>query len=319
MAKVTVQYKQDVHREYNEGERERTFSDQTITAGFENELKLTDDLLLLTGFSYNNRTSIKAEDYNSSTQKVADFPSNNNNAFNVQGGLLYKLNALHSFNLSVARKTRFATTKDRYSYRLGTAIPNPDLQAENTVNYELGYNGYYNDRLKLQAAVFYSRINNTILSVNNVKYDPAKNVWQSQLQNAGKSEYTGAEASIEYTILSSLKAGLNYTYIKRNNLSNPALYFTDVPNHKAFGFLQYECKKRFSIQANAEYNSTRYSTTYGTTAGSFLLLNTSASVRIWRYFSIEGGVNNIADKNYALVEGYVEPGRNYFANLVYRF
>ncbi|TWV99666.1 TonB-dependent receptor [Chitinophaga pinensis] len=31
----------------------------------------------------------------------------------------------------------------------------------------------------------------------------------------------------------------------------------------------------------------------------------------------EGGINNITDKNYSLVEGYPEPGRNYFANVVY--
>ena len=133
IVKATLQYKQDVHREHNEGEPVRTMSDKTITAGFENEFKITPTLNLLTGFSYNNRTSIKAQDYNERHEKISDFPSNSNNAFNIQGGLQYKPNAIHSFNLSVARKTRFATTKDRYSYRLGTAIPNPDLTGRSTL------------------------------------------------------------------------------------------------------------------------------------------------------------------------------------------
>jgi iron complex outermembrane receptor protein len=316
--KTTLQYKQDVHREHNEGEPVRTMSDRTITAGFENQFNITTNLALLTGFSYNNRSSIKAQDYNSTTHVVSDFPANSNDAFNVQGGLQYHPDAINAFTLSVARKTRFATTKDRYSYKLGTAIPNPDLKAENALNYELGYTGNYNNRLRVQAAVFYSKINNTILSVNNVKYDSTRRVWESQEQNVGKSEYMGAEAGVEYLLLADLKAGVNYTWIKRNNLSNAALHFTDVPEGKFFGFLQYQFRDKVSIQANTEYDSKRYSTTYGTVSGSFMLLNTSATVQVWKYFSLEAGINNLADVNYTLVEGYPEPGRNYFVNLVYK-
>ena len=138
------------------------------------------------------------------------------------------------------------------------------------------------------------------------------------MQNIGEAEYLGAEVGLEYAILTSLKIGANYTFVKRNNLTNPKVKFTDVPQSKLFGFLQYQWSNRLSIQANTEYNSKRYSTTYDTISGSFVLLNTSAMVHIWKYFSIEGRINNIADRNYTLVEGYAEPGRNYFANLVYR-
>jgi iron complex outermembrane receptor protein len=316
--KATLQYKQDVHREHNEGEPVRNISDRTFTAGIENELQLTRQLLLLTGFSFNNRTSIKAQNYNSTTKEISDFPSNNNNAFNIQGGLAYQLNDMHSLRLSVARKTRFATVKDRYSYRMGTAIPNPDLAAENALNYELAYNGNLDNKLSIQAALFYSKISNTILNVSNVLYDSTRNVWQSQLQNVGKSEYLGGEIGVTYQVLPVLTAGVNYTYVKRNNLTNPKLYFTDVPLHKVFGFVQYQWRDRVSVQVNTEYNAKRYSTTYGTATGSFMLLNTAATVHVWKWFSVEGGINNITDKNYSLVEGYPEPGRNYFANLVYR-
>jgi iron complex outermembrane receptor protein len=316
--KATLQYKQDVHRENNEGEPRRTMSDQTWTIGAENELKLTPRLLLLTGLSFNSRSSIKAQDYNATTKAISAYPSNNNDAFNIQGGLEYKLNAYHTLNASLARKTRFATTKDRYSYRLGTAIPNPNLTAEYALNYELGYKGYLNNRLTLQAALFYSKINNTILMVSNVKYDSVRKVWQSQLQNVGQSEYLGAELGAEYQVINPLRAGVNYTYVKRNNLSNAAIRFIDVPEHKVFAFAQYQLQEKFSVQVNTEYNSTRYSTTYGTTTGSFTLLNTRAQAHVWKYFSVEAGINNITDVNYSLAEGYPEAGRNYFANLIYR-
>ena len=315
--KGTLQYKQDVHREHNEGEPVRTMSDATLTAGLENELQLTGRLLLQTGLSYNNRTSLKAQNYNSTTKQVSDYKSNSNDAVNIQGGLQYRTGLSGALHFSVARKTRFATTKDRYSYRMGTALPNPDLQAESAVNWDLGYTGTLTNKLTVQASLFYSKIHNTILMVSNVRYDSSRRVWLTQLQNRGESEYMGAEAGVQYQVLASLKAGVNYTRIRRNNLTYPNLHFIDVPDHKFFGFLQYQLKERVFLQGNTEYDSRRYSTSYGTRTGGYLLLNASASVQIWKWFSAEGGINNIADRNYALTEGYPEPGRNYFANFVY--
>ncbi len=230
----------------------------------------------------------------------------------------YSIDAVSTLQFSVARKTRFATTKDRYSYRLGTAIPNPHLQAEYAINTELGYKGSVNNTLNIQAALFYSKIHNTILMVSNVRYDSGRRAWQSQLQNVAQSEYSGAEIGAEYQVISSLKTGLNYTYIKRSNLTNPSLKFIDVPRHKLFGFVQYQSKDRLSAQVNTEVNAKRFSTTYGTSTPEFTLVNTSASLRIWRWFSVEAGINNITDKNYSLAEGYPEPGRNYSVNLLYR-
>ncbi|ULT23466.1 hypothetical protein KUH03_30415 [Sphingobacterium sp. E70] len=97
-------------------------SDGTFSVGVENQLDLTRQLMFLTGLSFNSRSSIKAQDYNSSSKEITDYPSNRNNAVNIQGALQYSVNAENLISLSVARKTRFATTKDRYSYRLGTAI-----------------------------------------------------------------------------------------------------------------------------------------------------------------------------------------------------
>lgn len=116
----------------------------------------------------------------------------------------------------------------------------------------------------------------------------------------------------------SASEGVNYTYIKRNNLTNPSLHYIDVPRGKIFGYVQYRFKELVSVQANTEHDSKRYSTTYGAVSEFLTLLNASATVHVWKWFSLEGGVNNIADRNYSLTEGYPEPGRNYFVNLLYR-
>lgn len=317
--KGTLQYRQDVHREHNVGQAVREMSDGTTTVGIENELSLTRDLKLLTGFSFANRTSIEAQNYISSTNSITDFPHNNNNAWNLQGALEYKTDADGVLSFSVARKTRFATIKDRYSYSLGAAIPNPNLTPEYSVNYDLGYKRTLVRWLVLESSLFYSHIDRTILTVNNVQYDSTTHVWQSQVQNVGRSEYIGGEIGFEAPLSSSVRLGTNYTYIKRNDLSNPSILFTDVPRNKWFGYAQYSFRDLFYIEVNGEYDSKRYGTSYGAVAGAFSVFNAVASYHVWKYFSVEGGINNIFDRNYSLVEGYPEPGRNYFVNLRYRY
>lgn len=315
---ASVQYKQDIHREHDVGNPVQKMSDGTFTIAIENQLDITKKLLLNTGASFNNRSSITAQNYNSSTKQMSDYPSNNNNAVNVQGALQYDINRGNVVSFSMARKTRFATTKDRYSYRMGTAIPNPDLEAEYALNYNLSYKGSFLDNsVKLYASAFYSNIYNTILSVQNVAYDTASQTSLSQLQNVGKTRNQGFELAADYQVTHYFLVGVNYTYIHLKNITNPSIYLTDVPKDKLFAYVQYAYKNIFSLQLNGEYDSKRFSTTYGTVADAFTLFNTRIKVHVWKPFSVEGGVNNIFDKNYALTEGYPEPGRNYFANVVY--
>jgi len=68
-----------------------------------------------------------------------------------------------------------------------------------------------------------------------------------------------------------------------------------------------------------EYNSDRYSTTYGTVASEYSLINLKTHAKILKYISFEGGINNLLDKNYALAEGFPEPGRNYYLTFQFSY
>jgi len=312
-------YKNDVHREHNEGEPVRKASDHNYTIGAEDTYHITSALKINGGLSYMNRQSDKTQQYNSTTKVISDLPENSNSTWNLQGLLQYDLNTSNDISFSVARKTRFATIKDRYSYRLGTAIPNPDLKAENALNYNLSYHGIIGGKLSLEAAGFYSKINNSIQTVNNVTVDPLTNTSLSQVQNVGRAEYYGAEAAVGYQFIPSLRIDANCTHIIRNNLSSPQIYLTDVPKNKIFAALSYQLMAKLNLLVSEEYNSRRYSTSYGAVARSFYLSNVKAHYTLPKGFAVEGGVNNLFDRNYQLVEGYPEAGRNYFATLSYSY
>jgi iron complex outermembrane receptor protein len=308
--KASFHYKQDRHRENNAGEPVRTFIDQTLSLGVEDVYRISNKLSLVPGISYNSRTSLRAENYESTTRTISAFAGNNSDALNAQVGLFYNPTTQRQLSLTVARKTRFATIKDRYSYRLGSAIPNPDLKAETATHYEAAYSDQYSPRLQLQASAFYSRLTDAIQQVNNVQ----PGVYQ--FQNTGRAAFYGGDVSLTVPVSSAFAAGAQYSYIRRENLSNPDLTFIDVPNHKIFTYAQARIARRVALIGSVEYNSSRYSTSYGVQTGGFMLANVKGSVQVYKFVSLEGGVNNLFDRNYALAEGFPEPGRNFFVNLV---
>jgi iron complex outermembrane receptor protein len=309
--KLNVQYKRDMHREHDLGEPVQGYIDNTMSVGIENTYQITPSIAVIPGVSFNTRNSDKAQEYNATTKEITNFADSKNNAVNAQIGLLWDINTSHSLKGSVARKTRFATIKDRYSYRMGQAIPNPDLGAEVAVNFDVSYLGKIADKLSLQASVFNSNIDDIIQQVDNVQ--PGR----FQLKNAGKARFYGAEAGLDYRVISGLSIGSNYSFIKRKNKTNPAILFTNVPEHKVFAYADYSFLKRANILASVEHNSDRYSTSYGTQAKAYTLVNAKASVKLYKFISAEAGLNNIFDVNYSLVEGFPEAGRNFFVNLVF--
>jgi len=75
-----------------------------------------------------------------------------------------------------------------------------------------------------------------------------------------------------------------------------------------------------NVIGSAEYNSKRYSTDDGKRiAAGFSMVNAKLSYTLQKDVTLEAGVNNLLDRNYAYTEGYYEEGRNFFANMNYRF
>lgn len=308
--KVALQYKSDVHREHDKGEPVQRFEDNTFTAALEDSYRITEKLLLIPGVSFSTLDNARAEELGEAPNTVVDYPAAGAmQAYNGQIGLFHYLKGDHRLGASVSHKTRFATIKDRYSYRMGTAIPNPTLDPETALNYEVNYQGKLYTKITLYGALFLSSITDVITSVDNV--EPGK----SQMRNAGRAEHRGVEAGVQVDIRKNLLLVANYTYIERRNLSHPEILFTDVPNTKVFGSLRYRPMERLQLLASAEHNSSRYSTSYGTRTGDFTLVNAFVSGRVWKYASVELGLNNVFDTNYSLVEGYPGEGRTFLITL----
>lgn len=233
-------------------------------------------------------------------------------ATDVQAGLFHDWSPAARLYATVARKSRLPTLKDRYSQRLGTYVENPALRPEESINYELGYEGLPWAGTRAEAAVFFSDITDKIQSVGNVAGT------LSQMQNVGEVRAAGVELGLDAVLSHWLEVGGSYTFVDLDNRSDPATRLTDVPRHKLVAHAVLRPAEAWELVALAQHDSSRWASNTVRLSG-FTTLSLKAAYALRKDVSVEAGVSNLADKNYALADGFPSPGRMWFANAEYRF
>lgn len=302
-------WKHDVHREANAGEPIRHQADRTQTAALEDSHAFGDRLSLLTGVSYEQRDSLEAQDYDGAKRVVTDFARANNHRVNGQAALYYRLAGGGVVHVSFARKSRFPTLKDRYSYRMGRGLPNPALAEETANNVEIGWSGRLSG-VALEATAFRSTISNLIQSNTLATLCNGSRCLQNQ--NIGASVAEGVELGLRR------RAGIweidgNYTYLHRSQDSNPGVVLTDTPRHKLFASALARLGGGWEAQGSVRAYSRRYSSSDGLqVAGGFGVADVKAVYRFAHGTRVEAGARNAFDKLYAYAEGYPEAGRTWF-------
>jgi len=314
--KLAFHFKDDVHRETTSASPQLHFENRIYSIAAEDTIKITDKLSSVVGISYDTQATMQAQDYNpvvtGGAKVLHDQPTDKASGVNPQGTLVYAFTDTAKVHASVAMKSRFPSIKDEYSYKFGTYIPNPSLKPEKSVNYEIGAEDVVAGLVRMKANAFYIAVADYIQAVT-------LNATTSQNQNFGRVNRYGAELDVLAPIGDKVETGLNYTYIHNDNRSN-SLKITDVPEHKLFVYGKVTPIKPVSILASAEYDTKRYSSTDGLyAAGEYVVMNAKVSYEAIKDLTLEAGVNNLLDRNYALTEGYPEPGRNYFFQARYRF
>lgn len=307
---LSLHWKHDIHREHNSGEPERTMRDVTLSLGAEDVYRALERVSFVFGVMYGRRKSLQAQDYDARLKTISDFPFGYSDAWDLQAGAIISVSTRREIALSVARKTRFSTMKDRYSYKLGTAIPNPGLTPEIAVNYDLSYRDGPADWFVYNLGIFYNDLHDVIQQVTNAP----GNLYQ--MRNLGRARYFGGEAEISLKPLASVGLDLNYTLLRRENISNRSVRFLDTPDHKVIVDLSASVLPELALSAYLEYNSRRFSSSDGIFAsGPFTLCHAGFWIAPLKFLEVRVGVNNLFDRNYSIAEGYPEEGRSGYLTL----
>lgn len=315
--KVAFHFKDDVHRETSTASPTQHFEERIFSIAAEDRIQITKKLTAVLGVSYDFQNTVQAQDYNplpgtTAPKVLHEFARNNDNDVTAQGALFYAYSDTGKVHAAVARKTRYPSIKDKFSYRFGTFIPNADLKPEVSNNYEVGFEDTFAKLINVKSTMFFNDISDYVQAAK-------ISSTVSQNQNVGHVQRYGYEFEAVAPITDKLETGINYTFIYNKNRTNKQ-QITDIPKHKVFAYGKYSPFKPLSILASLEYDTTRFSSSDGIyKAGEFVVINMKVSYEVVRDLLLEAGVNNIADRNYALSEGYPEAGRNYFFQARYTF
>ena len=349
--RTALHYRRDKHVEWQAGftrvpatgspfsnqpytEPKQTTTEDTNSVALEDTQKFTSQLELVTGVSYDWTKLHRAEDVSvvvtGSTINFlpVNYPLRNVHAWNGQAALNYQITNAAQAHFSVSSRTRFPTLFERFSARFGTAVPNPDIGPERATNYELGGKLDIAPDTHLEGAIFYSKITDALLSVQTVFGAPI-NATLSQTRNVGDGHYYGAELSADTKVLESLKLGGNYTYLQRDltDPTNAAFRPTGVPTHKAFAYAEWQITSALNVTPNVEWDSSRWTVTSSSAitppryyrTGSYVLINLAAGWTFNKHFDAQFGARNIFDRNYQLVDGFPEQGRNFYVSVRGRY
>lgn len=316
--KAGVNGKYDVHRSHNEGEPVAAQKEYMLSASVEDTWVVLPRLTLLGGIGYFKHKGIKIESYEKkgTGYEIVTYPTSSDDNINYQFAADYKIRQTQNLRFSLSQNSRFASLKERYSYKRGKSVPNPDLKTEHAFNLDLSYNGSYNS-LNWYASGYYSFLSDAILEVTGVDAnDPL--VWQ--LQNTGKAHYRGFELGIAYTRnLFGIRA--NYSFTDRVNKTNDSIKFTDVPKSKLnVGFDFNEPYSKIILRTDMNAYSNRLTSSDGklSTPG-FAIYNLSLERRFINSLLVKASVSNLFDKLYYISEGYPLEGRRFQLSVSYNF
>ncbi len=214
-------------------------------------------------------------------------------------------------------------------------VPNPAIKPEYTYNADLGITYTSADRVRIEAAGFYTWFRNAIALApfrlngqDSVDYNGSRSrVFANQ--NGNRAYLYGFNASITADVTKEVKlfSTINYTYGRLQAGKSAEVPLDHIPPVFGKTSLSYT-QTRFGVEAYALYNgwkklkdynpsgedNAQYATEDGTP--SWITFNLKSNVSLSKNLTLQAGVENILDRNYRyFASGFSAPGRNYILAL----
>ena len=331
--KTSFYYRRDNHGEWqytaaatattpaNFTEPRQTNLEDTYSLALEDTWHVTPAIDIVGGVSRDMRRGRQAQEFGSldgvSPSVLFDYQLANSYATNYQGAAIYNYSKTGKVHFSASSRTRFPTIFERYSSRFGGAISNPNLQPERALNLEIGISDRLSDRLWGEVNLFHSRIKDSIQSVG-IVYNGGN---YTQFQNIGAATYKGVEFNLAATLSNKLDIGGNYTWIttKVDNPADNTMRLTTTPKNKAFLYAKWSPLPGLRVIPNMDLSSSRWSSAPSgagyVKVGGYGLANLKVEYQISRQWDLSLAVRNLFDKNYQVVSGYPQEGRNFLLTL----
>lgn len=316
VTRAVAHYKRDVHRETDDiGEPVERLEDANWSLAVEHEQLFGDRLTGVIGLGWSGLDARRADEKLPGGQ-IGSFPLDDASAVNARAGLAWQLDDSWVLGINVARKTRFPTIKDRYSFRLGRAIPNASLGEERADHLEFSLRGEWLGS-DVTLSVFGGWVDDAIEAVT-VAPDLCPSPPCSQNQNIGRQRNRGFDLAIgrDLPVIGGVELG--YAFLDRDNLSSPEILPVDVPRQELRLTTRTELSERVALRTGVRLESGRNTETNGArdTSG-FGLISVGLDIGLTPTLRLLLAGENLANRDWQLQEGFPEAGRTYAATLVW--
>lgn len=296
------------------------------------EWKVSDAIDLLIALRYDNiKNEIESEPF--FIPEIANLYNEDNSSDNnsvLTGNIGAKIHASEKsdFSINIANSFRGPDLFSKYNFADGV-IPNPDLEPEKGMFYELGY-AYESQKFKLKANFYQNFLDNLYVPVS-VDFDGTPAI---QNQAVGEAKLTGFEYELRYSIGKLSNIFWSGSYIRgKNEISGDDLAFMPADqNIIGFQIRNYNDTYFGRVEGMFIGKQNRPAPTERETEA-YSLFNVSAGVNLHRafpklpYSKFVLSVDNLADKEYQnhVFRGtpgnqirFFAPGRSINAQLIIR-
>ena len=219
-------------------------------------------------------------------------------------------------------------------------VPNPDLRAEYAYNGDLGITRIVGDRLKIDAAVYYTLLDNalvrrdfTLNGADSMMYDGEMSRIQA-VQNAAMARVGGIQAGLEIKLGGGFSFSTDFNYQKGieeldDGSTSPSRHAPPfygisrlIYNHKRLvmqvysmysGAVAYEDLPVEEIGKDYLYAKDENGNPY---SPAWYTVNYKAMYQLTEVMSVSAGIENLLDQRYRpYSSGIVAPGRNFVISL----
>ena len=240
---------------------------------------------------------------------------------NPKASLLYRVTDVFKLRASVGRAFRAPALVKLYGgWRMGPYMvhPNPDLDPETSIGYQIGAEYEFSERLLAKAGLFRNEVEDMI-SYRVVR--SGRPPWDMYWENIDKVTTQGIEASLISQIMDNLTSKLGYTYLDTED-EKTGKELLERPKHKLD--LEFDWKvTKFGLTLNlaGQYIGKRYYEDDDDNIiklGGYTIWNFALTKDITKYAEVFARVDNIFGKE-DIQDEYDIDGTEFLAGLKVKF
>ena len=301
---------------------------ETVSPFVDITARLMDEKLIFNaGLRYDYIRNFDGRSWDTSLNFDSKYDSETWENLSPKAGIVFHPDEYSALRTSIGTGFRAPSLFDQYKLHVrggGTSVrfPNPDLDPEEIVTWDIGGERFFFDKLWVRLAYYQSWASDYIGSRTlRTYYVGSKRYTESEYDNISKVDIHGVEAELQYDFGYGLSSFFNYNYniseIEEDevNQSLEGKYLPGEPRHKFRAGLTYMNPNFVNATLAFRYNVDEYADSENTIeVADYVTVDVAVWKKLFDLLTVRLNIENLTDEN-----EYIEDGTLYYGSLQFDF